>query len=214
MAGWRLGGRPGSHSKTLSGPAVLLAELREMRQSSRGPGFWIWEASRFCPRPHDRWTVEREHLARKVYTTRDHPRGGRRRLFHSGGPRRRRVRRRFWWRKRRIDRDPGGSFRGGGGRRRAHRQGGGRRAQLRRSLHQRRERTAGGRDPVGEPRPGGLLGGLRQAYTVFYQGDSCNLVCPCHGSVLDPANGPANGPAPRPLPEIPLEVRRGDIFLA
>ncbi len=64
----------------------------------------------------------------------------------------------------------------------------------------------------GQPAVRGLLGGLHQACTVFYQGDSCNLACPCHGSVLDPVNGPANGPAPRP--EIPLEVRRGDIFLA
>jgi Rieske Fe-S protein len=43
-----------------------------------------------------------------------------------------------------------------------------------------------------------------------------NLACPCHGSVFDPANGGAvvNGPAPQPLPEIPVEVRDGEVFRA
>jgi Rieske Fe-S protein len=35
-----------------------------------------------------------------------------------------------------------------------------------------------------------------------------NIVCPCHGSVFDPANGAAvlNGPAGRPLPGLPITV--------
>ncbi len=42
------------------------------------------------------------------------------------------------------------------------------------------------------------------------------LACPCHGSVFDPAN---NGkvvtpPAETPLPEIPVEVRGGEVFRA
>lgn len=43
-----------------------------------------------------------------------------------------------------------------------------------------------------------------------------NLTCPCHGSVFDPANGGAvaNGPATAPLPEIPVEVRDGEVFRA
>lgn len=43
-----------------------------------------------------------------------------------------------------------------------------------------------------------------------------NLACPCHGSVFDPANGGAvtNGPATQPLPEIPVEVRDGEVFRA
>ncbi len=43
-----------------------------------------------------------------------------------------------------------------------------------------------------------------------------NLACPCHGSVFDPANGGAvvNGPATQPLPEIPVEVRNGEVFRA
>lgn len=42
------------------------------------------------------------------------------------------------------------------------------------------------------------------------------LACPCHGSVFDPANGGAvvNGPADRPLPEIPVDVRSGEVFRA
>ena len=43
-----------------------------------------------------------------------------------------------------------------------------------------------------------------------------NLACPCHGSVFDPTNGGAvvNGPATQPLPEIPVEVRNGEVFRA
>src|SRR5688500_443263 len=42
------------------------------------------------------------------------------------------------------------------------------------------------------------------------------LACPCHGSVFDPAN---NGqvvtpPAQQPLPEIPVEVKGGEVFRA
>ncbi|MDQ4127155.1 MAG: Rieske (2Fe-2S) protein [Actinomycetota bacterium] len=43
-----------------------------------------------------------------------------------------------------------------------------------------------------------------------------NLACPCHGSVFDPTNDGAvvNGPATQPLPEIPVEVRNGEVFRA
>jgi Rieske Fe-S protein len=43
-----------------------------------------------------------------------------------------------------------------------------------------------------------------------------NLTCPCHGSVFEPANGGAvtNPPATEPLPEIPVEVRDGQVFRA
>jgi nitrite reductase/ring-hydroxylating ferredoxin subunit len=43
-----------------------------------------------------------------------------------------------------------------------------------------------------------------------------NLACPCHGSVFDPANGGEviNGPARQPLPEIPVEVRDGEVYRA
>jgi Rieske Fe-S protein len=49
---------------------------------------------------------------------------------------------------------------------------------------------------------------------VGYRDDQ--LACPCHGSVFDPANGAAivNGPATQPLPEIPIDVRNGEIFRA
>ena len=42
------------------------------------------------------------------------------------------------------------------------------------------------------------------------------LACPCHGSVFNPTNGAevVNGPAQRPLPEIPVEVRGGEVFRA
>jgi Rieske Fe-S protein len=51
-----------------------------------------------------------------------------------------------------------------------------------------------------------------QACAVAYRGG--NLACPCHGSVFDPSNGASvvNGPAQRPLPEIPVEVRDGEVF--
>jgi nitrite reductase/ring-hydroxylating ferredoxin subunit len=53
-----------------------------------------------------------------------------------------------------------------------------------------------------------------QQCTVAYKNGQ--LACPCHGSVFDPAN---NGqvispPAQRPLPEIPVEVRGGEVFRA
>lgn len=53
-----------------------------------------------------------------------------------------------------------------------------------------------------------------QACTVAYRDG--NLACPCHGSVFDPSNGASvvNGPAEQPLPEIPVEVRDGDVFRA
>jgi Rieske Fe-S protein len=53
-----------------------------------------------------------------------------------------------------------------------------------------------------------------QGCTVAYR--SGQLACPCHGSVFDPANGAAvvAGPAPRPLPEIPVEIRGGEVFRA
>jgi Rieske Fe-S protein len=43
-----------------------------------------------------------------------------------------------------------------------------------------------------------------------------NLACPCHGSVFDPANHGAvvNGPATQPLPEIPIQVRNGEVYRA
>lgn len=52
-----------------------------------------------------------------------------------------------------------------------------------------------------------------QRCTVAYQPASEKLACPCHGSVFDPANGAQveTGPAPRPLPEIPVEVREGEV---
>jgi cytochrome b6-f complex iron-sulfur subunit len=53
-----------------------------------------------------------------------------------------------------------------------------------------------------------------QACTVAF--NNGQLACPCHGSVFDPANGAAvvTGPAQRPLPEIPVEVRGGEVFRA
>ncbi len=53
-----------------------------------------------------------------------------------------------------------------------------------------------------------------QACTVAYRDG--NLACPCHGSVFDPSHGASvvNGPAQRPLPEIPVEVRDGEVFRA
>jgi arsenite oxidase small subunit len=53
-----------------------------------------------------------------------------------------------------------------------------------------------------------------QGCTVAYKNG--RLACPCHGSVFDPANNAqvVNGPAQRPLPEIPVEVRGGEVFKA
>ena len=53
-----------------------------------------------------------------------------------------------------------------------------------------------------------------QGCTVAYKDGQ--LACPCHGSIFDPANGAAvvNGPAQQPLPEIPVEVRGGEVFKA
>ena len=53
-----------------------------------------------------------------------------------------------------------------------------------------------------------------QGCTVAYK--KGQLVCPCHGSVFDPAEGAAviAGPAPKPLPEIPVKVENGDIVKA
>jgi arsenite oxidase small subunit len=53
-----------------------------------------------------------------------------------------------------------------------------------------------------------------QGCTVAYRNGQ--LACPCHGSVFDPAN---NGqvvtpPAQQPLPEIPVEVKGGEVFKA
>ncbi len=52
--------------------------------------------------------------------------------------------------------------------------------------------------------------------TVGYSDGSLACPCPCHGSVFDPADGGAvtNGPATAPLPEIPVEVRDGEVFRA
>ena len=53
-----------------------------------------------------------------------------------------------------------------------------------------------------------------QGCTVAYQ--KGQLACPCHGSVFDPANGAevVTGPAQSPLPEIPIEVKGGQILRA
>jgi cytochrome b6-f complex iron-sulfur subunit len=53
-----------------------------------------------------------------------------------------------------------------------------------------------------------------QQCTVAY--NDGQLACPCHGSVFDPTNGAevVNGPAQLPLPEIPVEVRGGEVFRA
>ena len=55
-----------------------------------------------------------------------------------------------------------------------------------------------------------------QQCTVAYQNQSGLIACPCHGSVFDPADGAAvvNGPAQTPLPEIPVEVRNGEVYRA
>jgi cytochrome b6-f complex iron-sulfur subunit len=68
-----------------------------------------------------------------------------------------------------------------------------------------------------------LEGGDFAAYSAICTHRQCtvgysdgNLACPCHGSVFDPMNGGAvvNGPATEPLPEIPVEVRDGEVFRA
>lgn len=53
-----------------------------------------------------------------------------------------------------------------------------------------------------------------QGCTVAYKGGK--LVCPCHGSVYDPANGAkvVTGPAPSPLPKIPVKVKGGEVVKA
>jgi cytochrome b6-f complex iron-sulfur subunit len=53
-----------------------------------------------------------------------------------------------------------------------------------------------------------------QQCTVAYKNG--RLACPCHGSVFDPANGGqvVSPPANRPLPEIPVEVRGGEVVRA
>ena len=53
-----------------------------------------------------------------------------------------------------------------------------------------------------------------QGCEVAYQDGQ--LACPCHGSIFDPANGAAvvSGPAQRPLPEVPVEVRGGEVLRA
>jgi Rieske Fe-S protein len=53
-----------------------------------------------------------------------------------------------------------------------------------------------------------------QRCTVAYKNGQ--LACPCHGSVFDPANGGqvVSPPANRPLPEIPIEVRGGEVVRA
>ena len=53
-----------------------------------------------------------------------------------------------------------------------------------------------------------------QACTVAYKNGQ--LACPCHGSVFDPANGAEvlTGPAQTPLPEIPVEVKDGQVLRA
>ena len=50
--------------------------------------------------------------------------------------------------------------------------------------------------------------------TVAYK--NAQLACPCHGSIFDPANGAevVSGPAQTPLPEIPVEIRNGEVLRA
>lgn len=61
------------------------------------------------------------------------------------------------------------------------------------------------------------------AYSVVCTHQQCEvayqegqLACPCHGSLFDPADAGAvvNGPAEEPLPEIPVQVRDGQIIKA
>ena len=55
-----------------------------------------------------------------------------------------------------------------------------------------------------------------QGCEVAYNQGEGTLDCPCHGSVFDPANGASveGGPAGQPLPEIPVEVRGGEVVRA
>jgi Rieske Fe-S protein len=55
-----------------------------------------------------------------------------------------------------------------------------------------------------------------QRCTVAYRQDTRKLVCPCHGSIFDPADGAKVevGPAPRPLPELKVRVDNGKVILA
>ena len=52
-----------------------------------------------------------------------------------------------------------------------------------------------------------------QGCTVAYNAGGGTLDCPCHGSVFDPSSGGTvrQGPAEKPLPEIPVEVRGGEV---
>jgi len=54
-----------------------------------------------------------------------------------------------------------------------------------------------------------------QRCTVAYRQNTRKLVCPCHGSVFDPADGAKveAGPAPRPLPELKIRVENGKVIL-
>ena len=51
--------------------------------------------------------------------------------------------------------------------------------------------------------------------TVSYQPQTEQLVCPCHGSIFDPAHDAAvvQGPAPTPLAKIDTEVQGGEVIL-
>jgi arsenite oxidase small subunit len=55
-----------------------------------------------------------------------------------------------------------------------------------------------------------------QRCVVAYQSQTQKIACPCHGSVFDPANGGEveTGPAQQPLPQIPIEVRNGEVVHA
>jgi cytochrome b6-f complex iron-sulfur subunit len=68
-----------------------------------------------------------------------------------------------------------------------------------------------------------LQSGEFAAYSAICTHQQCEvayrngqLACPCHGSVFDPESGAevVNGPAQLPLPEIPVEVRGGEVFRA
>ena len=68
-----------------------------------------------------------------------------------------------------------------------------------------------------------LQSGEFAAYSAICTHQQCEVAyrngqfaCPCHGSVFDPESGAevVNGPAQLPLPEIPVEVRGGEVFRA